>query len=89
MHALVQIIFNALKENIPVSEDDKFKLMRYKNALVKLAEANVPFKTKKQVLAQEGGGFIQELLTLLLVVWGFLCYKDNAHPENFIICILL
>ena len=54
MHALVQIINNVLKENIPVSEEDKLQLMPNKDALVKLAEANVPFKTKKQILVQEG-----------------------------------
>ena len=45
------------------SEEDKLKLIPYKDALVKLAEANVLFKVKKRVLVQEGGGFIQELLT--------------------------
>ena len=52
-----------LKENIPVSEEDRRKLMPYKDALVKLAEGNVPFKKKKQVLVQESGGFKKELLT--------------------------
>ena len=71
MHVLVQIIY-VLKANIPVSEDDKLKLMPYKDALAKLAEAKVPFKTKKQVLVQEGGGFIQELLTPVISSLGFL-----------------
>ena len=47
MHALVQIIYNVLKENIPVSEEDRRKVMPYKDALVKLAEGDVPFKTKE------------------------------------------
>ena len=63
MNALVQIIYNVVTENIPLSKEDEWKLMPYKDALVKLAEANIPFKTKKQVLVQDGGGFIQELLT--------------------------
>ena len=53
MNALVQIIYNVVTENIPLSNEDEWKL----------AEANIPFKTKKQVLVQDGGGFIQELLT--------------------------
>ena len=52
MHALVQIIYNVLKEKIPVSEDDKLKLAPYKDALVKLAEANVPLKAKKRSLCK-------------------------------------
>ena len=39
-------VLRDLKENIPVSEDGKLKLMPYKDALVKLAEANVPLKAK-------------------------------------------
>ena len=30
IHALVQIIYSVLKENIPVSEEDRRKLMPYK-----------------------------------------------------------
>ena len=57
---------------MPVSEEDKLKLMPYKDALVKLAEANVPFKAKKRLLVQEGGGFIQELLTPVISSLGLL-----------------
>ena len=66
IHALVQIIYNVLKENIPISEEHRLKLMPYKD------EADVPFKTKKQVLVQEGGGFVQELLTPVISSLGFL-----------------
>lgn len=59
MHELVQILYNVLTKNIPVSEEDKRKLMSYKDALFKLAQKHVPFETKKQVLIQEGGGLIK------------------------------
>ena len=68
MHALVQIICNVHMKYIPLSEEEKHNVLSYKDALIKLAEANVPFKTKKQVLVQEGGGFIQELLTPVISV---------------------
>ena len=55
-----------------MSKEDKLKLMPYKDALVKLAEANVPFKAKERVLVQEGGGFIQELLTTVISSLGLL-----------------
>lgn len=62
MHALVQIIYNVLRGNIPVSEEDKRKMIPFKDAILNLAEPSIPYKTKKQTLAQEGGGFIQDLL---------------------------
>ena len=63
MHALVQIIRNVLHESIPIPEENKRKVLRHKDALVNLGELDVPYKTKKQTLAKEGGGFIQGLLT--------------------------
>ena len=61
LHALVQIIYNVLTEKIPVSEEVRAKLRSHKDALVNLAQRNVPYKTKKRTLMQEGSGFIQEL----------------------------
>ena len=58
MYALVEIIYNVLTKNMPISEEDRLKLLlneQNKDALDKLATGNVPFKTKKQVLVQEGG----------------------------------
>ena len=37
-------------------------MLSYKGALVNLAETNVPNKTKKPILVQEGDGFIEDLL---------------------------
>ena len=45
---------------------------QFRSERVKLAEANIPFKTKKQVLVHEGGGFIQEFLTPVISSLGFL-----------------
>ena len=33
--------------------------MPYKDALLNLANTNVPYKTKKRILVQEDGGFVQ------------------------------
>ena len=40
----------------------KDKLLPCKDVLISLAEPNVPYKKKKHILVQEGGGFIQDLL---------------------------
>ena len=37
----------------------------------------VPYKTKNQTLAQEGGGFIQDLLIPVLTSIGPQCYKTS------------
>ena len=38
---------------ILIPEKNKRKVLSYKDALVNLAETNVPYKTKKRILAQE------------------------------------
>ena len=67
VQALVQIIHNVLYENIPIPEENKRKVLRHKDALVNLGELDVPYKTKRQTLVQEGGNFIQDLLTPVIV----------------------
>ena len=78
MHALVQIIHNVLHENIPIPLENKRKVLRHKDALVNLGELDVPYKTKKQTLVQEGGNFIQDLLTPVISSLGYLMlYKQG------------
>ena len=46
LHALLQVFYNVLTENIPVSEKVRAKLRSHKAALLNLAQRNVPYKTK-------------------------------------------
>ena len=62
LHALVQVLYNILKKYILIPEENKRNVLPYKDVLVNLAETNVPYKTKKRILVQEGDGFIQDLL---------------------------
>ena len=62
LHALVQVLYNMLKGHIPISKENKRILLPYKDALLNLARSNVPYKTKKRVLVQEGSGFIENVL---------------------------
>ena len=62
LHALVQVLYNLLMGHIPISEENKRVLLPYTDALLNLASPNVPFKTKKRVLVQEGSGFIEDVL---------------------------
>ena len=72
MHALVQIIHNVFHEFIPITEENKRKLLPHKDVLLNLGKLDVPYKTKKQTLVQEGGNFIQDLLTPVISSLGFL-----------------
>ena len=47
-----------LKQYIPFLEENRQKLLPYEDALISLAEPNVPYKKKKYLLVQKGGGFI-------------------------------
>ena len=72
VHALVQVLYNVLKEYIPFPEENRQKFIPYKDALISLAEPNVPYKKIKHILVQEGGGFIQDLLPPVISSLGFL-----------------
>ena len=47
-------------------------LLPYKDTLLDLASPNVPYKTKKRVLVQEGSGFIEDVLAPVVSSLGFL-----------------
>ena len=72
LHALVQVLYNILMGHIPISEENKRVLLPYKDALLDLASPNVPYKTKKRVLVQEGSGFIEDVLAPVVSSLGFL-----------------
>ena len=55
-----------------MSEEARAKLRSHKDALVNLAQRNIPYKTEKRTLVQEGSGFIQELLTPVISSLGYL-----------------
>ena len=52
--------------HIPIPAENKWILLPYKDALLDLASPNVPYKTKKRVLVQEGSGFIEDVLALIV-----------------------
>ena len=45
-------------EHIFIPEENKRILLPYKDALLDLTRPNVPYKTKKRVLVQEGSGLL-------------------------------
>ena len=72
LHALDQVLYNVLRDYVLIPEENRRNLLSYKDALVNPAETNVPYKTKKRILVQEGDGFIQDLLVPAVTSLGFL-----------------
>ena len=72
LHALVQVLYNILMGHIPISEENKRILLPHKDALLNLARPNVPYKTKKRFLVQEGSGVIEDVLAPVVSSLGFL-----------------
>ena len=72
MHAIVQAIHNVLHSHVPVTEQVRLKLIPNKDSIVDLVNPKVPYKYKKQILVQEGSGFIQDVLTPVITSLGFL-----------------
>ena len=72
LHALVQVLYNILMGHILISEENKRILLPDKDAVLNLARPNVPHKTKKRVLVQEGSGFIEDVLAPFFSSLGFL-----------------
>ena len=72
LHALVQVLYNMVVGHIPIPEENKRILLPYKDALPNLASPNVPYKTKKKGLIQEGSSFIEDVLAPVVSSLGFL-----------------
>ena len=73
MHALVQVLYKVLKEYISIAEENREKIaVVLTDVLINLALPNVSCKTKKRVLVQEGGGFVQDLLVPVITSLGFM-----------------
>ena len=58
--------------HIPIPEENKRILLPNNDALLNLARPNVPYKTKKRALVQEGSGFIEGVLAPVVSSLGFL-----------------
>jgi hypothetical protein len=66
LHTLCEVCYNLLRGTIPHSIKQKQKLIRFLDEIRELADSSVPFKTKKTILVQHGGGFVGDLISPLL-----------------------
>lgn len=72
IHALVQGLHNVPNKYIPIHEENRGKLLPYKETLSFLALPAVPYKTKKRILVQDVGGFVQDLLVPVITTLGLM-----------------
>ena len=95
LHALVQVLYNILKEYILIPEENKRILQPYKDALLNLAETNVPYKTKKRILVRSSvnqslSGILKPSLfppsavlghgLIRISPWAFMWVKSTIRP---------
>ena len=66
VHAIVQAAHNLCRGHIPLSNREKEILMPFKDSIKELEDPSTPYKKKKQILVQEGGSFIPDMLTPFL-----------------------
>ena len=66
IHAICEVCYNLIKGTIPISRNQKEQLRDHANDIRDLANPSTPYKTKKQIVAQRGGGFVSDVLTPLL-----------------------
>ena len=60
--ALVQVLYNVLFQHIPFPEENRQKLLPYKDALINFAEPNVPYK---KIYSCAGGWWVYSRLVAL------------------------
>ena len=58
--------------DISIPKENRRILQSYKDALLNLARPDIPYKTKKRALVQEGSGFIKDSLAPVVSSLGFL-----------------
>ena len=64
--AIVQCIYNILRETVPITKRQKSKLAPFAKPLFKLIEKKVSTSRKKRILIQHGGNFPNVLLPPIL-----------------------
>jgi hypothetical protein len=65
IYAICEICENLLLGNIPLTEDQKKKLKKYRAQLHSIAQRGEGWKRKKDVVLQRGGAFLPLLLSVV------------------------
>ena len=66
VHAICEVCMNLSKGLIPIKDAHKERLRKHVDDIRELADPSIPFKTKKQILSQRGGGFVSDVVSPLM-----------------------
>ena len=66
VHAICEVCSNLAKGTIPLTRVQKERLKKHADDIRELADPYTPFKTKKQILSQRGGGFVSDVMSPLV-----------------------
>ena len=66
VHAICEVCSNLSRGLIPIKDAHKERLREHVDDIRGLANPAVPFKTKKQILAQRGEGFVSDVMSPLM-----------------------
>ena len=58
VHAICEVCSNLAKGTIPLTQVQNKRLRNHADSIRDLANSSIPFKTKKQILTQHGGGTV-------------------------------
>ena len=70
VHTLCEVCYNIGRGVLPVSNERWKRLKDLRGDIRRLSNSNVPFITKKQIIAQRGDGFIDDVIPPLLTANG-------------------
>lgn len=66
INCLCECIYNVLNGKIPLKDQDKSRLRKYKSILRKLISKGKKTKSRKQIIVQKGGAFLPIVLGSVL-----------------------
>lgn len=66
VHAICEVCSNLSKGTVPISKAQKERLRKHADDIRELADPSIPFKIKKQTLAQKGDGFVSDVMSPLM-----------------------
>ena len=71
VHAICEVCSNLVKGTIPLTPAQNKRLWNHADSIRNLVNPSIPFKTKKQILSQHGGGFMSDVVSPLMSALSF------------------
>ena len=72
IHSICECVINVLHGTVPLDDQVRRSLGSHREILYTLAEPTLPYADKKKLIVQKGGGFLDQLLPVILPALSFL-----------------